>query len=663
MYRFCILLLITFIAHTAMPNIAITITSNELVATPVSPLIYGHFIELGFGRQVEGLWAEMLCNRSFEPVKPYTGIHWHWLQRTPQSDLTSEDWWHSGYEEQPWYLAPGNPQARWQTVEATAFRRGMWGGWLSNESTDHWAAVAQNGLWLRAGERYQFRADLRAPKEMWDMGTNDCVMDVEVRLYREGDWHTPLVTHTIHKVTSDYQPFACELLNPAYTGRAALSLWIPPRAHLNLDDCSLMPASHSKGWRTEAVARAQQVQPRMVRWPGGCFASFYNWREGIGPRQDRHPQPSIFWGGLNENDVGTLEFVQFCQMVNALPFMCVNMMTGTAQDAADWVAYCNAPAANPLGALRARDGSAAPLDVTLWELDNETYRKFGPREYAARCVEFSRAMKAVDSRVKTVMVGYGPYHACLREMLDIAGKDIDYLTDRETTEAGLRADLAVLSEYNRAHGTSIKLCNTEWLAQMSDVPVKPDAYNIQPQSPENTMQNRQIRWRYAMNVANTLLMFQRLGGEFAWANFNNFANTWGQNVLECPKEGVFLSAAGRVFELLSACGAAWPLNITVTTPAADVVCQAAWDLERRRLVIVVLNYRANAVPLTCDLAATGRTFTAAAISELSAAALTAHNNVQQSDAIRRQDRTQTLVGAKTLNVTAPPYSLTVMTCQ
>jgi len=68
-----------------------------------------------------------------------------------------------------------------------------------------------------------------------------------------------------------------------------------------------------------------------------------------------------------------------------------------------------------------------------------------------------------------------------------------------------------------------------------------------------------IRWGYAMTSAAELLRFQRLGGDFLWANFNNMANTWGGNVIECAKEGVWLSAAGCVFELMSTSPAAWPL--------------------------------------------------------------------------------------------------------
>lgn len=65
----------------------------------------------------------MLFNRSFERIMPYTGVHLYWLQRTPESDLRKEAWWHSGYEEEPWFLAPGNDEAQWQIVDATAFRR------------------------------------------------------------------------------------------------------------------------------------------------------------------------------------------------------------------------------------------------------------------------------------------------------------------------------------------------------------------------------------------------------------------------------------------------------------------------------------------------------------------------------------------------------------
>ncbi len=81
-------------------------------------------------------------------------------------------------------------------------------------------------------------------------------------------------------------------------------------------------------------------------------------------------------------------------------------MTGSAQDAAAWVAYCNKDKLHPMGDLRQSHGYELPFHVKYWELDNETYRRFGPLEYAKRCVEFSKAMKKIDPTIKLVLVGY-----------------------------------------------------------------------------------------------------------------------------------------------------------------------------------------------------------------------------------------------------------------
>lgn len=636
--------------------VTIRVRAEEINAKPVSPLIYGNFIEMGFGRQVEGLWSEMLFNRSFEPIPPYSATHWYWLHRGPDDDLTKEDWWHSGYEEQPWFLVPGNAKAEWKTVDAAGFRRGQWSGWLVNRSADTWAAVAQNGIFLRKGERYRFSGYLRAPGEMWDLGPNDEALSVELRMYREGDWSSPLAVRTLPSVGGVFEgETVCEFEVPDFEGRACLSLWIPPNALLNMDDLSLMPQSNMGGWRRDAVEAARRVKAPILRWPGGCFASFYHWRSGIGPRQERHPEPSVFWGGLHDNDVGTAEYVAFCRLVNAEPFFCVNLLTGTADEAADWVAYCNAPVEHPLGALRFRHGHPEPMRVRYWELDNEAFRCFGPIEYAERCVLFSKAMKAVDPSIKTVMIGYGNYAPHLARMLEIAGPYIDFVTDRAIDEPSLQAALATIQTYNASSGTDLRLCNTEWLAQMTDVPVKADAFNVQPLPADDTMQNRQIRWKYGLNTARQLLLFQRLGGDFAFANFNNFANTWGQNVIECPKEGAYLSGVGRVFELMVSSPAAWILAIDPHPLPEGLTAQVAWDESRNRLVVCLVNDQAKAFEVVLNLSALGKTFSSRKTTVLSADSITAFNTLTHPDRIRRTELE--VVGEDVLRFEVPPCAL------
>ena len=660
----------------------VRITREELVEKPVSSLIYGNFIESGFGRQVEGMWAEMFYNRSFERVPPYTEAYWGSMGCKPDEDATVYPFWHSGYEQNEWTLVPGNAEAKWSRSLHVSFHHGQQSGWLKNDSVDKWAGFAQDGIVLRKGERYTFRGWMKAGVHPWDLRWDDLKLDAEIRIYPEGDLSKPVLTHTVaaeaayatkpsasskrreaspRGITKAFERYEWTFACDTFEGRATFSVWIPPKSGLFVDDFSLMPASNLHGWRADLVEAGKRVNAPIIRWPGGCFASFYHWREGIGPRAERQPIESWFWGGLHDNDVGTREFVQFCRLVGAEPFMCVNMLTGTAAEAAEWVAYCNAPASHPIGALRAQDGFTEPFGVRYWELDNEAFRRFGHREYAERCVEFSRAMKAIDPSIELVMIGYDSYDRVLDKVLEIAGGDIDLVVDRAIDEAALRHDLDVIGRYNAAHGradaahgTSIRLCNTEWPAPIEDVPPTLDPAELD-QSP--TAKCKKMLWYSGLNVAKTLLTFQRLGGDFAFSNFNNFANTWGQNVIECTKEGVHLSAVGRVMELFSRSPAAWPLKLEAAGLPEGVHVQAAWDAERKSLCLVVLNYRGEPVDVVFDLAGLSKRFGSVRSTVLQAPTLVAYNTAAKPETITRRDSTAKLGSSSEHTIAAPPYSI------
>ena len=432
------------------------------------------------------------------------------------------------------------------------------------------------------------------------------------------------------------------------------SIWIPPRSNLGVDDLTLMPASNLHGWRADVIEASKRVSPRIIRWPGGCFASFYHWREGIGDRCAREPMASPFWGGLYDNDVGTPEFIQFCRLVGAEPFICVNVLTGDAEEAADWVAYCNAPATHPIGRLRQRDGCAAPFGVKYWELDNEASRRFTAPQYAKRCVEFARAMKAVDPTIELAIIGYGWYRMSLAELLDVTGKHIDYVVDRAIDERTLRGDLDVIRAYNKKQSTHIRLCNTEWPAPEHDVPPTVERGELEKIT---TAKGRRRCWYSALNVAKTLLTFQRLGGDFAFSNFNNFANTWGQNVIECPKDAAHLSPAGHVFELFSRSPAAWPLGLRISGAQENVVVQAAWNEPRAALCLVVLNYCGEDVPISFALGQLGRGFSRCEMTVVRAESLTAYNSPTKPCIVQRAESSLTLIGPAEFKVTAPSFSI------
>jgi alpha-L-arabinofuranosidase len=193
----------------------------------------------------------------------------------------------------------------------------------------------------------------------------------------------------------------------------------------------------SDQWRDDVVAVTRQLGPPMMRW-GGIFADFYRWREGVGPRDARPSMLNLLWGGIESNQVGTGEFVDFCRRVGAEPLICVNfesdgrkqyvtskgkVRTADAAEAAAWVAYCNDPA----NADRKTHGNAAPLGVRHWQIGNETsYDKNGfDLETAARkTVEFAKAMRAADPSIQ--LVGWGDSGWAGR-MAEVAGEHVQYL--------------------------------------------------------------------------------------------------------------------------------------------------------------------------------------------------------------------------------------------
>ncbi len=190
-------------------------------------------------------------------------------------------------------------------------------------------------------------------------------------------------------------------------------------------------------WRPDLIEATQELAPTMMRW-GGIFTDFYRWREGVGPREKRPPMVNLMWGGLESNQIGTAEFIDFCRQVKSEPLMCVNfqgdgrrqyreakgsMRWGDAQEAADWVAYCN----DPDNAERRGHGFADPLTIRYWQLGNETSydnRGFDKPQAIAKTIEFSQAMRAVDPSIQIIGWGDSGWAA---EMHEQAGEHVDML--------------------------------------------------------------------------------------------------------------------------------------------------------------------------------------------------------------------------------------------
>ena len=174
--------------------------------------------------------------------------------------------------------------------------------------------------------------------------------------------------------------------------------------------CLLFPADHLDGWDPEVVAHMRAARLPLLRFPGGNFVSAYHWRDGVGPAEDRPVLPNPAWPEAEWNHVGTDEWLHLCELVGAEPLICVNAGTGSPEEAADWVEYCNSAATSPLGALRALNGHPAPYGVRLWEVGNELYGNWqaGATDaagYAARYGAYARTMALRDPKVQLIANG------------------------------------------------------------------------------------------------------------------------------------------------------------------------------------------------------------------------------------------------------------------
>jgi alpha-N-arabinofuranosidase len=182
------------------------------------------------------------------------------------------------------------------------------------------------------------------------------------------------------------------------------------------------PVPNIGGIRKALVEHMRRLKPPVVRWPGGCFADSYNWRDGIGPRAQR-PRRTNFWivdDGLRRvpdgpqkyepNSFGTNEFARFCRLIGAQPYLAANLRSATARDFYEWVDYCNAPAGRTtLSDQRAAVGDPEPFGVRYWGVGNESWGcggNFTPEEYAA---EFRRFTAWVpDYGIPLRFIGSGP---------------------------------------------------------------------------------------------------------------------------------------------------------------------------------------------------------------------------------------------------------------
>ncbi len=524
--------------------------SGDWTREPVTELIFGHFIEAGFGRQVNGMWSEMLYNRAFRQVPPYYYATWEWLGLTQEHYNSAAPFWHSGYEEHDWEPI-GSPELT-HTVGTHTFK-GRTSLIVANGQAGQTCGLRQAGIHLQEGREYRLSLFAGHRGHISEAGLNGFGDTIHT------DAVYPLRVSVGDQVFTAELTTVCAQYDWTFTARrteiATLSLEFDWEGGLVLAWSSMMPTDNLDGWRRDVVENLRQVAPAVVRFPGGCFVSFYDWESSIGDRNTREPMPSFYWGGLEDNDVGLDEFLSLSRLVGFAPQICFNMMSSTPFKARQLVEYLNAPADVGMGRLRRLNGHTKPYGVRLFEMDNEPGRKWTAKQYAQQCVAFAEEMRLADPGIQLMFAAYNYAPETLGAMLEIAGEHIDYVIYRQGAPEFVEKVLPVIRDYNQRHGTRVKLVNTEWLASCASIepfenPEMPTDFRWHAEITNDysrILSTFQVGWNYALNAAHRLMDYMSYGGEFYLANFNNMCNTWGQNVIEASKDGCFLSCAGQVF--------------------------------------------------------------------------------------------------------------------
>jgi len=387
------------------PEASISIDCSVPLPGEISPAIYGGFIEF-IGYCINGpigLWAQELRNRGFdEPDEDLDGISGQGI-----------------YGWQP--LADPDITASWSLSDDGYNTRGVHAQRVSKIS-----GMGRVGLYQLIPISEQTGLDFYVY-----LYGDSTVGDITLAVADVNGSHIYAQTHVgvpeggWRKVTATFPPVtdvAIGRLEISWTGNGMVCI----------DEASLMPSDNINGVRREFFELYYEWQPGVLRYPGGCFADSpaNHWIYGVGPiDQRKSPNWDPYWKSYQRMDFGIDEFIAFCKACNVEPHITVNFGSGTVEEAAALVEYCNGPINSTYGALRAANGHPEPYDVKYWEIGNEQYGNWEighttPEEYGARFVEYYHAMKAVDPTVRIMANGDANPEWYL-PMMDAIGREID----------------------------------------------------------------------------------------------------------------------------------------------------------------------------------------------------------------------------------------------
>jgi alpha-N-arabinofuranosidase len=191
------------------------------------------------------------------------------------------------------------------------------------------------------------------------------------------------------------------------------------------------PLSDAQGFRRDVLEAVRGLRVPVLRWPGGNFVSGYHWQDGVGPIEQRPRRMDLAWHAEESNRFGTDEFMAYCRLIGAEPYLCINMGTGTLDEAQAWVEYCNGTGNTYWANLRRQNGHADPYAVKYWGLGNEMYGDWqigalSAEDYVKNAREFAKVMKWTDPTIHLVSCGQLGWNKWDQVVLEGLAPLIDY---------------------------------------------------------------------------------------------------------------------------------------------------------------------------------------------------------------------------------------------
>ncbi len=343
------------------------------------------------------------------------------------------------------------------------------------------------------------------------------------------------------------------------------------------------PLADEYGFRQDVTEALKALNPPVLRWPGGNFVSNYHWTDGIGPVEKRPARLELAWFLTESNIIGTDEFLRWCEREGYEPYICVNMGSGTLDEAQSWVEYCNGTKDTYWANLRRKNGHPEPYNVKKWALGNEMYGEYqvgqlSAEEYVKKARSFAKVMYRTDNSLEFVSCGkdgISPWDRTVLEGLadlvryhsiHIYTGSPDYWTNvlaPHQAERCLRSMRAVIDDVTRRLGIKheIKVAYDEWnvwyrytegVFEPSDQPPLEEHYDFSD----------------ALAVATYLNIFIRHCKTVGMANLAQMVNVIAP--IFTNKEGMFLQTIYHPIQLISRYTEKIALDVFVDGPVHDM---------------------------------------------------------------------------------------------